>query len=65
MKEAEKTPIASPSRITWSMADRAIWGEDGRSVSGFLSGDELLEADLLDHFADDSVLELEVVDLEL
>lgn len=34
------------------------------SVSGLLAGDELLEADFLDHLADDSVLELEVVDLE-
>lgn len=34
------------------------------SVSGLLAGDELLEADLLDHLADDSVLKLEVVDLE-
>ncbi len=37
----------------------------GCSISGLLAGDELLEADLLDHLADDSVLKLEVVDLEL
>ena len=35
------------------------------SVSGLLAGDELLEADVLEHLADDSVLELEVVDLDL
>ncbi len=41
------------------------------SVSSFfglslsLAGDELLETDLLDHLADDLVLEVEVVDLEL
>jgi len=41
------------------------------SVSSFfglslsLAGDESLETDLLDHLADDLVLEVEVVDLEL
>ena len=34
------------------------------SFSGLLSWDELLEADVLKHLADDSVLDLEVVDLE-
>lgn len=35
------------------------------SFSGLLAGDELLEADVLNHLADNSVLEFEVVDLEL
>ena len=36
-----------------------------RSISGLLSGDELSEANILDHLADDLVADFEVLDLEL
>jgi len=44
------------------------WGQWCSSFLGLslsLAGDELLETDFLDHLADDLILEVEVVDLEL
>ena len=45
----------------WSWGRRSSFL--GLSLS--LAGDELLKTDLLDHLADDLVLKVEVVDLEL